>query len=150
MYKWEILWSKVIRSSLPGSCLQPKHDSYMHIFLECSRIAKLELASSLVLFHSVKFGKKQPSDISSSTRCLSLFYLAKRQKCICTRASNILTWNVYFPLLLPFYRAPIHVNLAAAVQRYRIVITRHLHFFSCQNSDGCNIHFFSGLIFKNI
>lgn len=121
------------------------------IYFENFALAKLELASNLVLFHSLKSGgKKQPSDISSSTHCISHFYLAKRQKLLCKKASNILTWDVYFALLLPFYFTPIDINLAAAVQRYRTVVTQHLHFFIRKNSDGCNINSFSGLVFKNI
>lgn len=136
-----------------ASILSTIHDICMYIFLDfSSRMAKLELASNLVLFHSLKLGKKKkkPSDISSFTHGISQFFLAKRQKPICKKVSNVLTWNVYLSLLLPFYFTPVNVNLTAAVQRYRIVVTCHLHFFICQNSDGCNIKSFSWLIFKNI
>lgn len=48
-------------SSLPESCLQPKHETCVCIFWEfCFRTAKLELASNLILFQS---GKK-PSHLT--------------------------------------------------------------------------------------
>ena len=144
-----IIPSLPLGSSLPESCLQPKHETCVYIFWEfCFRMAKLELASNLILFQSGK--KTQPPDICSFTYRISHFYLAKRQKPVCKRASNSLTWNVYSPLLLPFNLTPIHRHLTAAAQRHRIVVTHHLHVFICQNLDGCNIYFFSGPIFKNI
>lgn len=65
-------------SSLPGSW-RPKHDTYAHMFLEfCSWMAKQELESSLVLFHSLKSRKKPPLDISSPTHSISHISLATK------------------------------------------------------------------------
>lgn len=131
-------------SSLPGSW-RSKHDTYMPIFLEfCSRMAKRELASNIVLFHSLKSRKKQPLGISSPTHSTLPYFLGHK------RASDILTWNGYLPLLLPFHFTPVHIDLTAAVQRHGTVVTCHLYVFICQNSNGGHINLFSGLIFKNI